>query len=106
MQKKTSSDFEFTVKAHKLMTHEIRDKETGTFIDNKDVFDRFLYAVEPLRKEGRLTAILAQFPYSFHAIKENYNYLLAFKEKVMFNNCHAGKSVKNAIEMLNLIKDN
>lgn len=206
MLKKTSADFEFTVKAHKSMTHEIKDKETGKFIDNKDAFDRFLYAVEPLRKEGRLTAILAQFPYSFHAVKDNYNYLLTFKERlkgtplvvefrnyywhiqrsisflkenhigycivdepklkglmpynptattdlgyfrfhgrntnwfhasvserydylyateelrsfvpdiknissttrktiVMFNNCHLGKSVKNAIEMLNLIKE-
>ena len=82
MAKKTSPDFEFTVKAHKSMTHEIRDKETGNLIDNKDAFDRFLYAIEPLRKEGRLTAILAQFPYSFHAIKDNYDYLLAFKEKL------------------------
>lgn len=82
MRKKTSPDFEFTVKAHKSMTHEIRTKETGNLINNKDAFDRFLYAVEPLRKEGRLTAILAQFPYSFHAIKDNYNYLLTFKEKL------------------------
>lgn len=82
MAKKTSPDFEFTVKAHKSMTHEIRDKETGIFIDNKDSFNRFLYAIEPLRTEGRLTAILAQFPYSFHAIKDNYTYLLTFKERL------------------------
>lgn len=82
MIKKTSHDFEFTVKAHKSMTHEIKDKETGKFIDNKDAFDRFLYAIEPLKKEGRLTAILAQFPYSFHAVKDNYNYLLTFKERL------------------------
>ena len=62
--------------------YEIRDKETGKFIDNKDAFDHFLYSVEPLRKEGRLTAILAQFPYSFHATKDKYDYLRAFKEKL------------------------
>lgn len=82
MLKKTSPDFEFTVKAHKSMTHEIRDKETGKFIDNKDAFDHFLYAIEPLRKENRLSAVLAQFPYSFHAVKDNYNYLLTFKERL------------------------
>lgn len=82
MIKKTSPDFEFTVKAHKSMTHEIRDKETGKFVDNKDAFDRFLYAIEPLRKENRLSAILAQFPYSVHAVKDNYNYLLTFKERL------------------------
>ncbi len=51
-------------------------------MDNKESFDKFLYSVEPLKKAGRLTAILAQFPYSFHAIKDNYDYLLAFKEKL------------------------
>jgi uncharacterized protein YecE (DUF72 family) len=35
-----------------------------------------------LKKEGRLTAILAQFPYSFHAIKDNYDYLGIFKERL------------------------
>lgn len=36
MAKKTSPDFEFTFKAHKSMTHKIRDKETGNLIGNKD----------------------------------------------------------------------
>lgn len=84
MLKKTSPDFEFSVKAHKSMTHEIRDKETRTFIDNKDSFDRFLYAIEPLKKEGRLTAILAQFPYSFYAVKDNYDYLYTPEELKFF----------------------
>jgi Uncharacterized conserved protein len=82
MIKKTSPGFEFTIKAHKSMTHDIRDKDTGAFIDNKDAFDRFLYAIEPLKKENRLTAVLAQFPYSFHAVKDNYDYLLTFKERL------------------------
>ena len=80
--RKTSKSFEFTVKAHKSLTHEIRDKETEKIVDNKDSFERFLYAVEPLRREGRLTAILAQFPYSFHATKENYEYLKTFKDRL------------------------
>jgi len=80
MIRKTTKDFEFTVKAHKSLTHEIRDKGTGKLSDNNEAFEHFLHAVEPLKKEGRLTAILAQFPYSFHATKDNYEYLRTFKE--------------------------
>ncbi len=82
MMKKTSPDFEFTVKAHKSLTHEIKDKGTGKFVDNKEAFERFLYSLEPLKKENRLTAVLAQFPYSFHTTKENYSYIKTFKEKL------------------------
>lgn len=82
MMKKTSPDFEFTVKAHKSLTHEIKDKDTGKFADNKESFERFLYSIVPLRKENRLTAILAQFPYSFHTTKENYEYIKSFKERL------------------------
>ncbi|MCF6159075.1 MAG: DUF72 domain-containing protein [wastewater metagenome] len=79
---KTSPDFEFTVKAHKSLTHEIRDKDTGRFVDNSDAFKRFLYSLEPLQNEGRLTALLAQFPYSFHTTEDNYAYIRTFKEKL------------------------
>lgn len=82
MMRKTSPDFEFTVKAHKSLTHEIKDKDTGKRIDTNETFKRFLYSLEPLRKENRLTAILAQFPYSFHTTKENYDYIKTFKEEV------------------------
>ncbi len=82
MIRKTTKDFEFTVKAHKSLTHEIRDKGTGKLLDNNEAFEHFLHAVEPLKKEGRLTAILAQFPYSFHATKDNYDYLKIFKDRL------------------------
>lgn len=82
MMRKTSKDFEFTVKAHKSLTHEIKDKVTGKFIDNKDSFKRFIYSIDPLKKENRLTAVLAQFPYSFHTTKENYDYIKAFKDNL------------------------
>lgn len=81
MIRKTTKEFEFTVKAHKSLTHEIRDKETGILLDNKNAFHRFLYSIEPLKKGGRLSAILAQFPYSFHAVNDNYNYLKTFKDR-------------------------
>jgi uncharacterized protein YecE (DUF72 family) len=82
MIKKTSPDFEFTVKTHKSMTHEIKDKKTGKFLDNKESFDRFIVSIEPLIKEGRLTAVLAQFPFSFYTVKDNYQYLLTFKDRM------------------------
>jgi len=44
-----------------------------------------LYSIEPLKKEGRLTVVLAQFPYSFHATKDNYGYILIFIEKLREN---------------------
>lgn len=81
MIRKTSPEFEFTVKAHKSMTHEIKDKRTGKFLDNSEAFERFFSSLEPLVKEWRLAAVLAQFPYSFYAKRENYDYLLRFKER-------------------------
>lgn len=82
MIEKTSPDFEFAVKAHKSMTHDIKDKKSGKFLDNKEAFEKFAVSVKPLVDEGRLTAVLAQFPYSFYAVKDNYNYILAFKERL------------------------
>lgn len=82
MMKKTSPSFEFTVKANRLMTHEIRDRSTGAFIDNTDAFASFRASIDPLVKEGRLTAVLAQFPYSFHATSENAAYIERFAERL------------------------
>lgn len=81
MVKKTSEDFEFTVKAFKGMTHEIWDKDNRTLLDNRDVFDKFNFSVAPLQKAGRLRCILAQFPPWFYPRKENFDYLRAFKER-------------------------
>jgi uncharacterized protein YecE (DUF72 family) len=81
MLKKTSQDFQFTVKAFKGMTHEIWDKDTKALLDNKEVFDKFNYSMKPLREAGRLSCILAQFPPWFYPKKENYDYLRAFKDR-------------------------
>jgi uncharacterized protein YecE (DUF72 family) len=82
MINKTSPEFEFTVKAHKSMTHEIKDKRTGKLLDNKEAFDNFLASIKPLIEEERLSAVLAQFPYSFYANENNNNYLRTFKERM------------------------
>jgi uncharacterized protein YecE (DUF72 family) len=82
MSRKTSADFSFAVKAFRAMTHEIRDKKTRQLIDNKDVFDKFLFSLEPLIKDQKLSCILMQFPYSFYATAENRDYLKIARDRL------------------------
>ena len=79
MSKKTSKEFDFVVKAFKGMTHEIRDKETKAFIDNREIFKRFKDSLVPLMEDGKLTCVLAQFPYGFFPNRDNFDYLKRFK---------------------------
>lgn len=72
IMKKTSPNFEFSVKANKAMTHDITS--------DKDVFNKFKYSIDPLVKENRISCVLAQFPYSFHFNADNMQYLKNFKE--------------------------
>jgi len=52
----TPPDFEFIVKANKSTTHELTDRDvSGTFIES----------IRPLKESGRLSGILAQFPWQF-----------------------------------------
>ena len=82
MSEKTSAGFEFVVKAHKGMTHEIRDKETGSRLDNRLIFEKFRYSLTPLTENGKLAGVLAQFPYGFFPNRENLDYLQRFKEEM------------------------
>lgn len=82
MSKKTSEGFEFVVKCFKGMTHEIRDRKTGRIVDNREIFDKFMYSLQPLIQEGKLGCILAQFPYSFFPNRENFAYLRFFGEQL------------------------
>lgn len=82
MSKKTSDGFEFVVKAFKGMTHDIRDKETKKIVDNREIFDKFLYSLLPLAQEGKLGCVLAQFPFSFFPNRENFDYLRSFRERL------------------------
>jgi uncharacterized protein YecE (DUF72 family) len=59
--------FRFAVKAHQDMTH---NRRTGPA-----PFAQFRAAVAPLQRQGRLGAVLLQFPYSFHHNQENVGYL-------------------------------
>lgn len=82
MSQKTSADFEFVVKSFKGMTHEIRNRESGALIDNRETFKKFKYSLAPLTAEGKLASVLAQFPHGFFPSKENFNYLERFKEEM------------------------
>jgi uncharacterized protein YecE (DUF72 family) len=82
MSKKTSKEFEFVVKAYKGMTHEIRDKETGAMINNQETFKKFKYSLAPLIGDGKLTGVLAQFPYGFFPNRQNFDYLERFKAEM------------------------
>ena len=82
MERKTSSAFQFVIKAFRGMTHEIKRPGTSTFIDNTEVFKRFTTALDPLITTGKLACVLAQFPYSFSPRPANLNYLMLFKEQM------------------------
>ena len=82
MSKKTSKGFEFVVKCFKGMTHEIRDRKKGRIVDNREIFDKFMYSLQPLIQEGKLGCVLAQFPYSFFPNRESFTYLRFFKERL------------------------
>ncbi len=82
MAEKTSQEFEFVVKSFKGMTHEIRDKGTGAIVNNQEIFKRFKYSLLPLIEEGKLSCVLAQFPYGFFPNRENFDYLERFKNEM------------------------
>ena len=58
----------FSVKANRLLTHEISESW-------KDAANDFKNAVTPLQEKGSLSAVLFQFPELFHYTKENRIYL-------------------------------
>jgi uncharacterized protein YecE (DUF72 family) len=60
-------EFRFTAKLWQVFTHERR-------LDEPELA-QFRAGLEPLRNNGRLGALLAQFPYSFHNTEENRDYL-------------------------------
>lgn len=70
MADKTPPGFRFFIKAFQGLTHK-REAE---------LFPEFVEALSPLRAEGRLAGVLAQFPNSFRNRPENRLYLERFRE--------------------------
>ena len=60
--------FRFTAKLYRNFTHE---RESLTEADEES----FKAGLEPLMEDGRLGALLLQFPYSFHNTEENQAYI-------------------------------
>ncbi|MGE5618567.1 MAG: DUF72 domain-containing protein [Sphingomonadaceae bacterium] len=75
--KKTSPTFRFTAKLYQKFTHPKMFKEaTGQEAEiGPEDFDRFRAGVDPLVEEGKLGALLAQFPPSFKRDDETLTYL-------------------------------
>ncbi len=67
MVERTRGKVEFSIKAHKSMTHE----RTASDAD----YDTFQNAIHELKQADCLGAVLAQFPYSFRQNEENRRYL-------------------------------
>ena len=63
--RKTPDAFLFAVKAYGELTHGREDPDFGPFVE----------ALAPLREAGKLGAVLAQFPNSFHPTPANRDYL-------------------------------
>jgi uncharacterized protein YecE (DUF72 family) len=65
---RTPEDFRFTIKAHKSLTHVVPDewpREAAVFLEG----------IAPLVDSGKLTAVLLQFPFSFHYTRAHRVYL-------------------------------
>ncbi|MFH1038388.1 MAG: DUF72 domain-containing protein [PVC group bacterium] len=75
--KRTSHNpaFRFSVKLYRLFTHE-RDQLTPS-----DTL-QWKEGIRPLQEEGKLGAVLVQFPYSFHNTEPNRQYLSRLAEQL------------------------
>jgi len=69
MIRRTGEDFRFMVKAHQSATHQRHQLREET--------SRFLEAIKPVADAGRLSGVLAQFPWSFQFSPENREHLKA-----------------------------
>lgn len=74
MARKVGDDFRFSVKAHSTMTH-TRDAGEADFA-------AFCRALAPLEQEGKLAAVLAQYPWSFKPSEESVRWLKIFRQRI------------------------
>ena len=66
----TFPHFKLSVKLHQMFSHE------RTNFTQADI-DQFKLGLEPLRSQGKLAALLAQFPWSFTYTPPNFQYLIS-----------------------------
>ncbi len=72
MAKRSHDDFRFSIKTHQSLTHE-RSNPSGPSLGQQ--VKAYLTGISPLAAAGKLTGILAQFPWSFRYETENRRYL-------------------------------
>ncbi len=73
MDRKTPPGFKFAVKLFGGFTHE----RTSGRIEA----EQFKYSLQPIMQNGKLSCLLAQFPYSFHRNSENLDYLKGLRQQ-------------------------
>jgi uncharacterized protein YecE (DUF72 family) len=76
MVDRTPPGFEFAVKAHQSMTHEL-----GGGPDRKTAFEQFKTALSPFEQAGRLGCVLFQFPWKFRPSADNRAYLGEIRDR-------------------------
>jgi uncharacterized protein YecE (DUF72 family) len=76
MNARTPAEFRFMVKAYKGMTHDPSEWNGGA------VCAPFLESLAPLRADGKLAGVLAQFPWSYRNNEENRRHLTQLREKL------------------------
>lgn len=74
MARRVPATFDFVVKANRDLTH------SGEY--RPDLFAAFREAIAPLREQGKLGGVLAQFPWSFHYGRENLGYLERLRDEL------------------------
>jgi uncharacterized protein YecE (DUF72 family) len=73
MVNKTPDDFQFVVKLHSSMTHS-RDATT-------EQWEEYSRMLEPFIENGKLSGLLAQFPYSFKPSESSISYIEELNRK-------------------------
>jgi len=81
MLNSSPDDFQFVVKAHSSMTHDIRSSD-GSYIRNEGAIDTFLEGLAPMTGAGRLKCVLAQFPLKFRKEKGATEHLKWLADKL------------------------
>lgn len=79
LTRKTPADFSFVVKAFQGLTHNQAELGPGEL---SAAFAQFAGAVQPMWAEGRLGAVLAQFPNGFRNNPPNQDYVVRWREEL------------------------
>lgn len=82
MAKKVPEGFDFAVRSHASMTHDIWEGNKRALKDTSEAFGRFVQGILPLKDAGKLGPVLLQFPYGFWPNPTTYDYLRLCRERL------------------------